>query len=436
MKIKEIFETEDFYQGYTYSYPHKLAYRTVVEKSLSEIWSTQKQDSLFYYVHIPFCEMRCGFCNLFTVANPKEGVKLYLESIHKEMQTYRNEVPSLNFKNFAIGGGTPTFLNVEELNFLLDGMNKFGVNTSKYYGSIEASPKTLNQEKIELIESFGVARLSLGIQSWKEEEVKALGRPQNIIDTEKAVNLLAQSKIPEFNLDLIYGVKEQTVESFLYSVEKTISFAPTEIFLYPLYLRQLTGLGKKGVKDNTNRQQLYLAARDKLLSSGYEQTSMRCFRKTGTDYTKNNEGYNNILDGMIGIGAGARSYTSDFHYSTDYAVAKKEIKTIIDTYSQKESYEKIVHGINLDEDEQKRRFLIKSITDGGIFDVSIYEKTFKSNAFNEFEILNYLIENELMKEVKNNIFRLTLKGMCYEDVIGPALYSSKTINLINQYSWK
>jgi len=321
------------------------------------------------YLHIPFCEMRCGFCNLFTVANPKEGIQLYLDSINREMETYKNILPELSFKNFAIGGGTPTFLKDNELNFLLESMNSFGVNTKDYYGSIESSPKTLSAEKISIVEKFGITRLSLGIQSWKETEVKALGRPQNIKDTEKAVNLLAQSKIPEFNLDLIYGAKDQTVESFLYSVEKTISFQPTEIFLYPLYLRKLTGLGNKGVTDNTNRKQLYLAARDSLLLSGYEQTSMRCFRKANTPFQSNNEEYDSILDGMIGVGAGARSYTSKFHYSTDYAVAKKEIKSIIDTYSQKEDFGEINHGIYLDESEQKRRFLIKSITDGCILKI-------------------------------------------------------------------
>ena len=191
-----------------------MAYRTVEEQTLHEIWKNQNLNNVFFYAHIPFCEMRCGFCNLFTVANPKEGVQLYLDALQKEMETYRRILPSIAFKDFAIGGGTPTFLIENELDFLLDGMNVFGVDTKKYYGSIEASPKTLTAEKISIIEHYGIARLSLGIQSWKEEEVKALGRPQNIVDTQKAVNLVASSNIPEFNLDLIYGAKDQTVESF------------------------------------------------------------------------------------------------------------------------------------------------------------------------------------------------------------------------------
>ena len=203
-----------------------------------------------------------------------------------------------------------------------------------------------------------------------------------------------------------------------------------------MYLRQLTGLGKKGVEDNTNRKQLYLAARDKLLASGYEQTSMRCFRKANTAFETNNEEYDSIQDGMIGVGAGARSYTSNFHYSTDYAVAKKEIKSIIDKYSQKENFEHIKHGIFLNEEEQKRRFLIKSITDGGIFNTATYTKNFKTNAFEEFDLLNELVERKFLTEINKNIFRLSLKGMVYEDVIGPALYSENVVNLINRYDWK
>ena len=203
-----------------------------------------------------------------------------------------------------------------------------------------------------------------------------------------------------------------------------------------MYLRQLTGLEKRGTKDNSNRHQLYIAARDKLLQSGYEQTSMRCFRKTNAEYVNNNEEYDPISDAMIGVGAGARSYTTNFHYSTDYAVAKKEIKTIIDKYSYKENFENVSHGIHLNNDEQKRRFLIKSITDGGTLNTIQYQNYFQSDVFNDFEMASHLVNDNYLEEKTNNNYKLTLKGMCYEDVIGPALYSTDIKNRIHNYSWK
>lgn len=417
-------EQKDKYVGYSYSYPHKLAYRTFDAVEVKDLWKEENKENLFFYLHIPFCEMRCGFCNLFTIANPKEGVQAYVNKVIEEIDFYQSFLPHSSFTNFAIGGGTPTFLEVEELALLFNKMKSLGISPQTYYGSIEASPKTLTADKLALINEFGISRLSMGIQSWHEEEVKALGRPQTIATTQEAVELLAQSSIQEFNLDLIYGGQHQTIDSFLFSIQKTIDYHPTEIFLYPLYVRELTGLGKKKTNEyNDRRSELYLAGRDALLAAGYEQVSMRCFRKANTK-TKTLLQHNACTDNMVGVGAGARSYTKGLHYSSDYAVDRKEIKSIISNYSARESFHSINYGVYLNDEEQKRRFLIKGITDGGTLSSIAYQHRFGTNAFEEFEFMKQLIEKKwLIKKGDNYV--LSAEGMCYEDFIGPSLYSSQ-----------
>ena len=155
-------DTTQLYQGYSYSYPHKSSYRTFEEIGLQEVWKDEDMQNLFFYAHIPFCEMRCGFCNLFTVSNPKEGVKEYIQTIKRELDSYKEKFPHLSFSQFAIGGGTPTFLEEDELHFLLSEIRNFGVLFQKMYGSIEASPKTLTEGKIQIIEQSKITRLSLG----------------------------------------------------------------------------------------------------------------------------------------------------------------------------------------------------------------------------------------------------------------------------------
>jgi len=237
------------YQQYAYSYPHKLAYRTLENpRHLDDVWKAHKQTNLFAYLHIPFCEMRCGFCNLFTIAHPKDGVGKYLSALKWEAQTYRTHLPNAQFEAYAIGGGTPTYLDTEQLeDMLLTFKEVLGVDMNEKFGSIETSPKSISQEKIKLIEAFGITRASIGIQSWMEEETKALGRPQPPEIAEKAVTLLANSDIPEINIDLIYGIKNQTPTSWKYSLEHTLAFQPAEIYLYPLYTRPLTGLDKPNI---------------------------------------------------------------------------------------------------------------------------------------------------------------------------------------------
>ncbi|WP_062055453.1 STM4012 family radical SAM protein [Aquimarina longa] len=427
--------TQNLYQGYTYSYPHKSTYRNFEKISLEEVWEQENRKRLFFYTHIPFCEMRCGFCNLFTIANPKEGVKAYIDALRREMETYKELFDDAIFTNFAIGGGTPTFLEPDELELLLRYIKNMGVDMHMYYGSIEASPKTLTKEKIKLIEEYGITRLSMGVQSWIEDETKALGRPQSIRQTTAKVTQLALSAIPEFNLDLIYGAENQTKDSFLYSIEKTVEFQPTEIFLYPLYVRQLTGLGKRNIEKNDHRQELYLIGRDALLNSGYEQTSMRCFRKKNTSISTITDQYDSVLDGMIGIGAGARSYTQQLHYSTDYAVDRKVIKNIISNYTNTNDFKTISYGIRLSKWEQKTRFVIKSITDGGCLSPDKYQHRFGANVFEEFELLNILQEKEWLIQ-EGDIYKLSQQGMCYEDAIGPVLYTDNVKSLMEEYTWK
>ena len=249
------------------------------------------------------------------------------------------------------------------------------------------------------------------------------------------MKVLATSHIPEFNLDLIYGAENQSEESFQYSVEKTIDFQPTEIFLYPLYVRQLTGLGKKQKEASAHREILYLKGREILLQNGYEQVSMRCFRKMNTPYPFADNEYDAKVNGMIGVGAGARSYTKTRHYSTDYAVESKEIKNIIANYIQKNDFDTISYGFQLNEDEQKRRFLVKAFTEGGELSIEKYNTLFNANPFDEYDLLKeFEARNWLSK--RDHTIKLSAEGMKHEDVIGPALYSEEVKNLMHHFSWK
>ncbi len=420
------------YEQYTYSYPHKHAYRKLEKPiDLNKVWEREDTSNLFAYVHIPFCEMRCGFCNLFTIANPKEGVDRYLNALQREALEYKKSIPNIQFEEYAIGGGTPTFLEEDELAKMLSIFkNDLGVNTQSKYGSIEASPKSINKEKIHLIEEFGIDRISMGVQSWIEEETKLLGRPQSVNAVVRAVEDIASSKVPEFNLDLIYGIHSQTKESWLYSIDRTLEYSPTEIFLYPLYTRALTGLAKMQHSNEDNRLYLFRIGRDYLLENGYMQTSMRCFRRADAPIIKNN--YTSTKDGMIGIGAGARSYTQNLHYSSNYAVSRKATKNIINEYSLKEEFTTIDYGFYLKEEEQLIRFLVKSLIDGGCLNKEAFRTRFGKdistiNIIQRLFDFNWLEENE-------DYLQLNKSGMEMEDAIGPMLFSENVKFLMSEYN--
>src|SRR5262249_25931394 len=140
---------------------------------------------------------------------------------------------------------------------------------------------------------------------------------------------------PTLNIDLIYGIAGQTYASWLASLDAALAWQPEELYLYPLYVRPLTGLAKAGSRDPSwDEQRLppYRARRDPLLGHGYRQVAMRMFRRAGAPLDHRGDDYSCQSDGMVGLGCGARSYTSKLHYSFDYAVSTSEVRGIIDDF--------------------------------------------------------------------------------------------------------
>src|SRR5215218_4015568 len=109
------------YASYAYSYPHKTAYGPLVPaRALEDAWADEAKDALFLYLHVPFCEMRCGFCNLFTTANPRESLaEAYFDALWRQSRRVREAIGPAKYARMAIGGGTPTYLSVRQLEQVL-----------------------------------------------------------------------------------------------------------------------------------------------------------------------------------------------------------------------------------------------------------------------------------------------------------------------------
>src|SRR5262249_22680455 len=134
---------ESPYQGYAYAYPHKTAYRLLQPPvSLHDVWAAERREALFLYLHVPFCEMRCGFCNLFTQTRPKEDVpRQYLQTLRRQALRVRAALEGARFARFAVGGGTPTYLDRAGLEALLDIAERvMGADLAAIPGSVETSP--------------------------------------------------------------------------------------------------------------------------------------------------------------------------------------------------------------------------------------------------------------------------------------------------------
>lgn len=436
--FRRYLEETNRFQSYLYSYPHKTAYRSFEEKlDLKELWATEKKHALYLYTHIPFCRMKCSFCNLFTVSHPKEDlVSLYLKKIQLEAEVVCDALGDFNFAGYAIGGGTPSHLEVRQLEQLFTVYtNTLGLDLKNTPGSFEISPDTINDEKLTFLSQHGVQRLSIGIQSFIESEARSVGRVQPETVMEPLLEKISSYQFPVFNLDLIYGIPGQTAETWLASLRKAVQFQPTEIFLYPLYVRPLTSLFKKhiSIQNEDIRSTLYRIGRDFLQAKGYVQDSMRLFRKPVAGLRESSE-YSCQEDGMIGLGTNARSYTTDVHYSTEYAVAKPNVAAIIDDYVAKERADFMTanYGIRLSEDDRKRRYLIKSLLKAQGLDAAHYQGIYGTDVHADFPELQTLLEMNLAHESAGRM-QLQGEGMAYSDLIGHWFISPAVKQKMQEY---
>ncbi|MEM8710894.1 MAG: coproporphyrinogen III oxidase family protein, partial [Planctomycetota bacterium] len=212
-----------------------------------------------------------------------------------------------------------------------------------------------------------------------------------------------------------------------------------ELYLYPLYVRELTPLGTKG-RVPVRRAECYDAAREALKERGWIQRSMRRFSAPGDDAMGTT--HRCQIDGMVGVGVGARSYTDRLHYSHDYAVGQKAIRGIIGEYcaSDDDDFSVAHHGVWLDEEERRRRLVILSLLDGELDD-RMYEERFCRALTADFPELEALPQLGLANWVsapgaESRQLRLTESGVAASDTIGHWLFSDRTRRGMAGYSVK
>jgi oxygen-independent coproporphyrinogen-3 oxidase len=414
--------------GYSYAYPHKTAYRPLARpRSIDEVWATQDRSRAFLYVHVPFCAVRCGFCNLFTQKHPPPDLPgAWLATLERQIALVAHALPDARFARWAIGGGTPTLLEADALARIFERLaNAWPIDFAATPGSVETSPETCTDERLAVLERMGTRRISIGIQSFDAEELRALGRPQAATLGEAALDRIRRHRFGRLNLDLIYGIAGQTPASFEAAILRALEWQPEELYLYPLYQRPLTGLGLRGRSWDDQRAMLLEHGRGVLLGHGYRQVSMRMFERIAGDAGESGPAYCCQADGMIGLGVGARSYTRALHYSDAWAVGSAGVRSIVADWIARtdEQLARVWYGIELDDDEQRRRWLIQSLLQHEGLGLGEYRDRFGSEALDDFpRELTGLLEHGLLTREGERLLP-TARGLAWSDAIGPWLYS-------------
>lgn len=422
------------YIQYMYSYPHKTAYRPLTGVRFCDYVSVLAGKGHGLYLHIPFCQSKCGYCNLFSVTGMgQDAVDRYLDTVARQSKQYQVVLESVQaeFSELVIGGGTPLFLTERQLERMFELLDRYFCFSQKRELIVETAPNQTTSEKLTILKRAEVSRVSMGIQSFSDRELSVLKRQHTAQKARKALELIKTYDFPCVNVDFIYGIPGQTKTSLLDSLKEALRFEPEEIFLYPLYVKHGARMEREGVVLEPEAAfAQYQAARDFLCAEGYRQDSMRRFvhKKTARVFSECGFGTS------IGLGCGGRSYLGNLHFCSPYAITRSACIDRLKDYVCTKDFMEITHGILLSEEEQKRRYLIRHLLIRPGLDRKRYQKLFGKDVLEEFPVLREWMEQGFVvlqgAEKQENLeeqmyFTLTDAGLGLSDYLGPKLISTE-----------
>ncbi len=410
------------YLQYMYSYPHKTAYRPLENLSLKEYAPLFAGGGHGLYLHIPFCETKCGYCNLFSVAGEDAAADRYLDAVERQCRQYAALLKpyGAEFSEAVIGGGTPFFLTGAQMERMFDLLDTYFCFHADRGLIIETAPNQTTAEKLAVIRRAGAVRVSMGVQSFSDRELAVLGRRHDAARAMEALALLKSFDFPCVNVDFIYGIPGQTAESLCASLSKALSYEPDEIFLYPLYVKHGAGLVRKGVvPDPAAAYAQYLCAGRFLRENGFRQDSMRRFVRGSGKRAFSECGFGTSL----ALGCGGRSYAGNLHFCSPYAITRKDCLLRLDEYENTDDFTRITHGIVLSEEEIRRRYVIRHLLICPGLERVRYRQRFHSDVTDDFPVLKDWMECGFVQETE--FLFLTKEGLGLSDYLGPQLISPR-----------
>lgn len=263
------------------------------------------------YIHIPFCEKICHYCDFTKFFYEEKMADDYLIALEKEISAYI-DTPKQPMRTIFVGGGTPTALNVKQLKKLLVTIEHyFDVNNVEEY-TFEANPGDLNEEKIKLLVAHGVNRISMGAQVFDDALLEKLGRLHRVKDVYKNVNDLKKNNLTNISIDLMYGLPNQTLKGFSHSIQEALSFDLPHYSSYSLQIEPKTvfyqryNKGKLQKPPEETEAEMYHMLVEEMEKAGKFQYEISNFSEKNFESKHNLTYWDNSY--YYGFGAGASGY--------------------------------------------------------------------------------------------------------------------------------
>jgi oxygen-independent coproporphyrinogen III oxidase len=364
------------------------------------------------YIHIPFCKKLCYYCDFYHIISSDDNTS-FINSLIKEASLRQHYLGNETISSIYFGGGTPSVLTMKELGTILDRLNKLFRIEENCEITIELNPDDVNSTYLNGLKQLSINRVSLGIQSWRDSDLKMLNRRHDSAQAKKALKDTLNGGFENVNIDLIYGIPGMRLQEWASNLETSFSFDIKHLSAYHLTFESGTVFGKmleKGlIKEIDEEESVFLfnMLLEKAESAGFIQYEISNFGKPGYFSIHNSNYWKQVF--YLGLGPSAHSFNG---HSRQWN--KSDLKGYIKSVNSEKSF------FEYEELDSKARFndyIMTSLRTMWGIDLDYIERTFDKEGYDYVvNLAGKFKDYGLMKQDKKNLF-LTNQGKMISDNI-------------------
>ena len=291
------------------------------------------------YVHVPFCVKKCAYCDFLSGPSNEKGIKAYFDALYKEIRSYKDRTKDYKVSSIFIGGGTPSCVDSEYIVRTLSELeNVFKISVeNKPEITIEVNPGIIDETKLIDYKNAGINRISFGLQSTHDHELRLLGRIHSYSQFEENYRLAREMGFNNINIDLMSALPDQTITSWEETLYSIIKLNPEHISAYSLIIEEGTsfydtygpeGKDKEKLPSEEIDRLIYTTTRDILLSNDYERYEISNYAKRGYECRHNMAYWEGVY--YLGLGLGSASLIENTRFSNTNSLT--EYQNQIDCY--------------------------------------------------------------------------------------------------------
>jgi len=361
-----------------------------------------RNKELGIYIHIPFCQRKCYYCDFISYCQKDNKIEEYIKSVKKEIES--KEINS-EITTIYIGGGTPSYIDSNYIVELIEQLKNKKISKEAEI-TIEVNPGTVNKQKLEDYKKCGINRISIGLQTTKNELLEKIGRIHNYEQFLETYKIAREVGFNNINVDLMIGLPTQEILDLKQSLGQVMKLEPEHISVYSLIVEENTPIAKmiEELPDEDTERNMYWYVKNTLELNGYNHYEISNFSKKGYESKHNLNCWNQME--YLGFGVAAHSYENMIRFSNI-----ENVETYIENIKNNDMQKnKMLHEKQNGYDKKKEFMLLGLRKITGI-KISDFKNEFGENPIYIFmNELNKLVNEELII-VDNNTIKLTNKGI-------------------------